>query len=923
MNKKNKKNKIIIVILFFLAGIIGFGNQAQAASNLVQITATPSDVTADNSTSYTIAFNTSGTIPNNGKITIQFPAGFDVSGASFISWTGFDAGQSLTVATQTITITRDGLGTSSIGGAKTIVLGDIINTSTAADNYQVIVTTKNAANTALNGPTDTVYFQIFDSHSETNIDGIYYLRDDIKTHYQGGGSILSGNDVGTFSRTAPTSNENRNCNNWIQFYFDENGTYTQANQISNIYYHIWWITSDSQGILGYDKTGVYSPTTDECFTINTADSPNKVVNHDLYAGKQTFAEPQSIFGNAIYNFGIKFSVSSPVIISFPDRSSFIIINLPDNIDTLGISQDGNTDYDEDGLTDYAELFTYYTNPYDADTDDDGWNDKYEVDSNLNPIDPESAPTFGKWLIKQYDGVAAGDSFGWSVSSISDIDGDGKDDVLVGACSTAPGGLVNAGSAYIYSSNTGSLIKQYDGVAAGDSFGWSVSSISDIDGDGKDDVLVGAYGADPGGLSSAGSAYIYSSNTGSLIKQYDGVAAGDYFGYSVSSISDIDGDGKDDVLVGAYSTDPGGLYNAGSAYIYSSDTGSLIKQYDGGVINDNFGYSVSSISDIDGDGKDDVLVGARYAGSAYIYSSNTGELIKQYDGIASNDSFGRSVSSISDIDGDGKDDVLVGAYVTDPGGLFGAGSAYIYSSNTGELIKQYDGIAPNDSFGYSVSSISDIDGDGKDDVLVGARYALSDAGSAYIYSSNNDYISPQSWSKASSNNNSFDLDDYFIDPNNSTIPARNQTVTYTASTLDNPYINVSIDADNNVSFSQPVWWSGTETVVFTATDSTGLSSTSNTVILTVIGEEGGDDDEVKDYCFIATATFGTPLASEVRVLSRFRDSYLLTNPVGEGFVATYYKVSPRAALFIKEHPVLKKAVRSVLNPLIWLSQKAVE
>ncbi|MBU1630479.1 MAG: hypothetical protein KKH49_01540, partial [Candidatus Omnitrophica bacterium] len=83
-----------------------------------------------------------------------------------------------------------------------------------------------------------------------------------------------------------------------------------------------------------------------------------------------------------------------------------------------------------------------------------------------------------------------------------------------------------------------------------------------------------------------------------------------------------------------------------------------------------------------------------------------------------------------------------------------------------------------------------------------------------------------------------------------------------------------------------------------------------------GAEGG-------HCFIATATFGTPMASEVRVLSRFRDSYLLTNPIREGFVATYYKVSPRAALFIREHPVLKKAVRGALNPLIWLSRKAVK
>ena len=83
-----------------------------------------------------------------------------------------------------------------------------------------------------------------------------------------------------------------------------------------------------------------------------------------------------------------------------------------------------------------------------------------------------------------------------------------------------------------------------------------------------------------------------------------------------------------------------------------------------------------------------------------------------------------------------------------------------------------------------------------------------------------------------------------------------------------------------------------------------------------------DDDEKDYCFIATACYGTAMASEVRVLSQFRDRYLLTNPIGEGFVKTYYKVSPAVADFIREHPILKKAVRNALKPVIWLSQKSV-
>jgi hypothetical protein len=89
------------------------------------------------------------------------------------------------------------------------------------------------------------------------------------------------------------------------------------------------------------------------------------------------------------------------------------------------------------------------------------------------------------------------------------------------------------------------------------------------------------------------------------------------------------------------------------------------------------------------------------------------------------------------------------------------------------------------------------------------------------------------------------------------------------------------------------------------------------------EEEDEEDEKKDWCFIATAAYGTPMAEEVQTLSQFRDKYLLTNPIGKGFVATYYKVSPNIASFIREYPVLKSIVRNTLHPLIWMSEKSIE
>ncbi len=118
---------------------------------------------------------------------------------------------------------------------------------------------------------------------------------------------------------------------------------------------------------------------------------------------------------------------------------------------------------------------------------------------------------GQWETKwQFDGQASDDHLGVSVSDAGDVDGDGFVDVIVGAWSANPGGLSNAGSAYVYSGATGTLIWKFDGQAAFDNLGQSVSGAGDIDGDGCPDLVVGAYGAsNPGGLSNAGSAYVFS------------------------------------------------------------------------------------------------------------------------------------------------------------------------------------------------------------------------------------------------------------------------------------------------------------------------------------------------------------------------------------------------------------------------------
>ena len=136
-------------------------------------------------------------------------------------------------------------------------------------------------------------------------------------------------------------------------------------------------------------------------------------------------------------------------------------------------------------------------------------------------------------------------------------------------------------------------------------------------------------------------------------------------------------------------------------------------------------------DVNGDGKADFIVGAWLAapggradaGSAYVYSGADGSILYQRDGAAAGDFFGYSVSMAGDVNGDGKADFIVGARSADPGGRVRAGSVYVYSGADGSILYQKDGVATNDNFGYSVSMAGDVNGDGKPDFIVGGVRGL--------------------------------------------------------------------------------------------------------------------------------------------------------------------------------------------------------
>ncbi|MGE5692873.1 MAG: integrin alpha, partial [Candidatus Zixiibacteriota bacterium] len=353
----------------------------------------------------------------------------------------------------------------------------------------------------------------------------------------------------------------------------------------------------------------------------------------------------------------------------------------------------------------------------------------------NPLPGSDWPAY---LLYQEDGASEDDGFGASVASAGDVNGDGFSDFIIGAPGADPSGQIDAGSAYVFSGADGTLLFQKDGDS-GDRLGWSVAGAGDVNADGKTDLIVGAPQADPDGILDAGSAYLYSGADGTLLFQKNGTDTADWFGVSVAEAGDVNGDGRTDFIIGAADQTP--RVNAGSVYLYSGATGLLLHQKDGTDFNGRFGNSVAGIKDIDGDGRAEFIVGAPtsspaglWSGSIYVYSGATGTLIMQKDGDAAYARLGSSVADCGDIDGDGIPDLIVGAADQ------GANAAYVYSGATGDLLHQKDGDSSDKYFGYSVAGTGDMNADGIPDYLIGSWRTNSDSayegGSAYLYSGSN-------------------------------------------------------------------------------------------------------------------------------------------------------------------------------------------
>ena len=361
--------------------------------------------------------------------------------------------------------------------------------------------------------------------------------------------------------------------------------------------------------------------------------------------------------------------------------------------------------------------------------------------------PGGPDSFPDWTAGGGSGQS-GSLFGGAVSTAGDVNGDGYDDVIVGAENYKNLPLKGTfGGAFVFYGSFSGLASSPGWTLVGnqkDSYlGIAVGTAGDVNGDTYDDVIIGASGYG-NGEALEGMMYVFFGATDGLtttrVFTFESNQTGAIFGTAVGAAGDVNGDGYDDITVGAPQYDVPGTADVGAAFVFFgtgdgiSSTYTLLYGDQGGS---RFGDAVSAAGDVNHDGYGDILVGAPFydnnpqdtkdaEGAAFIFlGSSTGVITTPHRRLFSGGSgvqFGASVGAVGDANDDGYADVIIGApyYTYDQSA---EGAAFVYLGSPSGLsagpIWRGEGNKADAMFGYAVGSAGDVDGDNFVDIIVGA------------------------------------------------------------------------------------------------------------------------------------------------------------------------------------------------------------